>query len=105
PGNRPLPEEKANCSRYLRRELELLTRVRVIVALGSMAYESVATLSGLRPRPRFGHGVEVELPDRKTLLCSYHPSQQNTFTGKLTEEMLDSIFQRARDLISTVARS
>ena len=98
PGNQPAPEERANCEPYLRQELRLLTRVRVIVTLGSFAYTALAQLSGLRPRPRFGHGVEALLPDGRVLLCSYHPSQQNTFTGKLTEEMFDAIFRRAREL-------
>ena len=98
PGNRPTPEERTNCLPYLQRDLALLGRVRVIVALGAFAYDTVARLSGLRPRPKFGHGVEALLPDGRVLLCSYHPSQQNTFTGKLTEEMFDAIFRRAREL-------
>jgi len=98
PGNRPTPVERANCLPYLQRDLALLGRVRVIVALGAFAYDTVARLSGLRPRPKFGHGVEALLPDGRVLLCSYHPSQQNTFTGKLTEEMFDAIFRRAREL-------
>ncbi len=98
PGNRPTPVERTNCLPYLQRELALLQRVRVVVALGAFAYGVVAQLSRLRPRPRFGHGVEARLPNGRVLLCSYHPSQQNTFTGKLTEEMLDAIFRRAREL-------
>jgi hypothetical protein len=69
--------------------------VRVIVALGGFAYETVALVEGVEARPRFGHGVEVRLPDGRTLVCSYHPSQQNTFTGRLTEEMFDAVFRRA----------
>jgi uracil-DNA glycosylase family 4 len=95
PGNKPLPEERDACVGYLARELELLTTARVIVCLGSFAYEGVAGLVGLKPRPRFGHGVEVPLPDGRTILCSFHPSQQNTFTGRLTEPMLDAVFTRA----------
>jgi uracil-DNA glycosylase len=72
--------------------------VRVVVVLGQFGYQVVAGMTGLRPRPKFGHGVEVELPDGKTLICSYHPSQQNTFTGVLTEPMFDAVFSRARDL-------
>jgi uracil-DNA glycosylase family 4 len=98
PGNRPTPVERDNCTPYLQRELRLLSRVRVMVALGSFAYTALARLSGARPRPRFGHGVEVRLPDGRVLLCSYHPSQQNTFTGKLTETMFDDVFRRAREL-------
>ena len=103
PANRPTPEERDECLPYLVRELALLERCRAIVALGAFAWDG--TLRALRslgfatptPKPRFGHGAEAEL-GRLTLLGSYHPSQQNTFTGRLTEEMLDEIFARARDL-------
>jgi len=98
PANKPLPEERDRCVGYLARELDLLTTARVVVCLGSFAYEGVAGLVGLRPRPRFGHGVEVPLPDGRTILCSFHPSQQNTFTGRLTEPMLDAVFTRAATL-------
>ena len=97
PGNRPTPEERDNCLPYLERELRLLPW-RVIVALGSFAYEGIARATGTRPRPAFGHGVEVSMPDGRTIICSYHPSQQNTFTRRLTEEMFDAIFRRAREL-------
>ncbi len=99
PGNRPTPVERDTCVPYLAREWALLTDVQVVVALGAFAAQVVAALVGVRPRPRFGHGVEVKLPDGRTLLCSYHPSQQNTFTGTLTEEMFDAVFARARQLI------
>jgi uracil-DNA glycosylase family 4 len=95
PANKPTVEERDRCRPYLQRELELLPRVRVIVVLGAFAYENVATMLGVRPRPPFGHGVEVPAPRGRTILCSFHPSQQNTFTGKLTEEMLDAVFARA----------
>jgi uracil-DNA glycosylase family 4 len=98
PGNRPTIEERDNCIPFLDRELRLLANWRVIVALGSFAYVSVASLIGARPRPAFRHGVEALLTDGRTLLGSYHPSQQNTFTGKLTEPMFDAIFTRAREL-------
>ena len=102
PANRPSTEERDNCSPFLERELRLLRRARVVVALGGFACGVVASLAGLRPRPRFGHGVEAELPGGRTLLCSYHPSQQNTFTGRLTEGMFDAIFRRARELTGQV---
>ncbi len=98
PANRPTPAERDACIGYLAREIAELTSVRVVVALGMFAYESVARLLGLRPRPRFGHGAEVALPDGRAIVCSYHPSQQNTFTGRLTEPMFDSVFARARQL-------
>ena len=98
PANKPLPEERDRCLPYLEREWALLRDVRVVIVLGSFAYQVVAGMVGLRPRPRFGHGVEAALPDGKALLCSYHPSQQNTFTGTLTEPMFDAIFERARTL-------
>ena len=100
PANKPATEERDNCLPYLGREFALLDRARVVVALGGFAYAAIARLVGLRPRPKFGHGVEVELPDGRTLICSYHPSQQNTFTGRLTEPMFDAIFSRAREITS-----
>jgi uracil-DNA glycosylase family 4 len=96
PANKPTPEERDRCRPYLERELALLRRVRVVVALGQFAYDVVAPLLGVRPRPRFGHGVEAATADGRLLVCSYHVSQQNTFTGTLTEPMLDAIFTRAR---------
>ncbi len=68
------------------------------MALGQFAYQVLADELGLRPRPAFGHGVEAVVPDGRTVVCSYHPSQQNTFTGRLTEPMFDAVFDRARDL-------
>jgi uracil-DNA glycosylase len=97
PGNRPLPEERGNCLPYAARELELI-RPRVVVCLGAFAWDAACDLMGVRPRPRFGHGAEHSPADGPTLLGTYHPSQQNTFTGKLTEPMMDAIFRRAREL-------
>ena len=96
PANKPSPEERATCLPYLAEELTLLRSVVVIVALGKFAFDAVAALQDLRPRPRFAHGAEVALPGGKALIGSYHPSQQNTFTGRLTGSMLDSVFARAR---------
>ncbi|HVF14754.1 MAG TPA: uracil-DNA glycosylase [Acidimicrobiales bacterium] len=98
PANKPSPEERDRCLGYLRRELDLLGRVRVVVVLGQFAFDGVSRLYGLRPRPRFGHGLEHVLPDGRVLLCSYHPSQQNTFTGVLTEAAFDAVFTRAREI-------
>jgi uracil-DNA glycosylase family 4 len=98
PANKPTPEERAACRPYLERELALLDRVRVVVVLGRIGYDATCSELGVRPKPRFGHGVEVPVDDRRTILCSYHVSQQNTFTGKLTEPMLDAVFTRAREL-------
>jgi uracil-DNA glycosylase family 4 len=100
PDNRPLPEERATCLPYLRRELVLLPNIKAVVCLGAYALDGLSILYGLKPRPRFGHGVEHTLPDGKRVLCSFHPSQQNTFTGKLTVPMFDAIFARARELAS-----
>jgi uracil-DNA glycosylase family 4 len=97
PANRPTPAERDTCLPYAGRELELIGP-RVIVCLGSFAWDAAARLLGLRPRPRFGHAAEHPLEDGPVLLGSYHPSQQNTFTGKLTEEMMDAVFVRARAL-------
>jgi uracil-DNA glycosylase family 4 len=103
PANRPLPAERDNCLPYLERELELLRSVRTIVCLGAFAWDAalraVAALGERvpRPRPRFGHGATADL-GRWALLGCYHPSQQNTFTGRLTEAMLDDIFERAKVL-------
>jgi uracil-DNA glycosylase len=103
PANRPLPSERDNCMPYLVRELALLEEVQVIVCLGGFAWEvafralAQVDIAVPRPRPKFGHGVEVTV-DRFTLVGCYHPSQQNTFTGKLSEEMTDDVFARAREL-------
>ena len=101
PANKPTPEERDRCLPYLTRELNLLPNVRAVVALGQFAYDNACRLFAVRPRPRFGHGVEVPLPAGRTLICSYHPSQQNTFTGTLTEPMFDAVFSRAQDLSSS----
>ena len=98
PANKPTTEERDRCRPFFARELDALTDVRVIVVLGGFGYQVACQELGVRPRPKFGHGVEVPLDDGKTLLCSFHVSQQNTFTGRLTESMLDDVFIRAREL-------
>ena len=101
PANKPTTAERDACRPFLDRELALLPEARVFLALGGFAYQALASFLGLRPRPPFGHGAEVPLPDGRTLLCSYHVSQQNTFTGKLTPAMLDEVLARANDLLRT----
>jgi uracil-DNA glycosylase len=107
PGNRPTPEERRNCRPFLERELDgFLPRIRCVVALGSFAFDHVLRilrdrgLSVPSPKPAFGHGVEVPVGDGLTLLASYHPSQQNTFTGTLTEEAFDRVWMRAREVVT-----
>ena len=98
PANKPTGEEFAACRGFFTAELAALAQVRVVVALGGLACAAVARHWELRPRPRFAHGLEVPLGGGRTLLCCYHVSQQNTFTGRLTEDMLDAVFDRARRL-------
>jgi uracil-DNA glycosylase family 4 len=98
PANRPTPEERDRCQPFLDRELSLLSSARVFVALGQYAYDALNRVLPLGRRPRFGHGVETPAGEGRTVICSYHPSQQNTFTGKLTAPMLDAVFTRARQL-------
>jgi len=105
PANKPTPAERDACAPFLRTELALLTEVRVIVALGKFGFDAVCSHLGLRPRPAFAHGVEVVVPPEPgrdvaggrplVVLGCFHVSQQNTFTGKLTEPMLDAVFARA----------
>ncbi len=97
PANKPTPAERDRCLPYLQRELEVLD-ARVFLALGAFGYQAVCGLLGVAPRPRFHHGVEVGLPDGRWILGSYHVSQQNTFTGTLTEPMFDAVLRRAVDL-------
>ena len=105
PQNRPTPEELANCRPFLTGELALLKRVRVVMALGRIGHEGWLRAAGwwqrLTPveRPVFGHGAEATLSDGTTLLCSYHPSRQNTNTGRLTRAMWHAVFRRARTLL------
>ncbi len=103
PANRPTGAELRTCAAWLEREWALLERVEVVLCLGSIAWTQVLRIlegagAGVpRPRPRFSHAAEMDLrPEGPLVLASYHPSQQNTFTGRLSEDMLDDIFQRAR---------
>ena len=108
PANRPSAEERAECQRWLEGELDLLPRARVAVALGGEAWRQLLRVfreRGLavpRPAPKFGHGVEAAV-GAWTLLGAYHPSQQNTFTGRLTPPMLDAVLVRARELAASSA--
>jgi uracil-DNA glycosylase len=107
PANKPTPEERDRCLPFLARELALLADVGVIVVLGAFAYEALGRVLATAgaplptPRPRFGHAVEIATA-RAVVLGCYHPSQQNTFTGKLTEPMIDAVFVRARELAGAV---
>ncbi len=109
PNNRPLPSELENCRGYLERDLASLPRPRVLVALGAVAFDAclrVLASSGAvvpRPRPRFSHGAAFRSGDG-LLLATYHPSQQNTFTGKLTQRMLRDVLRRARREASSMVR-
>jgi uracil-DNA glycosylase family 4 len=107
PANKPTPAERDTCRPFLQRELELLTEARVLVPLGQFAYQVLTADLGIRPRPRFAHGAEIEVPvgaagnrsasgKIRAIVCSYHVSQQNTFTGTLTPDMLDAVLRTAR---------
>jgi uracil-DNA glycosylase len=102
PGNKPTPEERDRCLPFLASELQALTRLRTIVALGAFAWDGVLRAIASagheipRPRPRFGHGADAQVGPY-VLVGAFHPSQQNTFTGKLTPEMLDAVLRRASE--------
>ena len=100
PDNKPLPTERDACRPFLRQEIDALSKLRVVVCLGAFAYEVACTEFGVKPRPKFGHGAEAVAPSGVVLVCSFHPSQQNTFTGRLTEPMFDSIFTRVSEIAS-----
>jgi uracil-DNA glycosylase family 4 len=109
PENKPLPDEVLNCRPYLLREVELMNRTKAVIALGRIAFDAVISSFGLRveqsrsarraARPKFTHAGECELKRGIRLIASFHPSQQNTFTGKLTEPMFDKVFSRAREIL------
>jgi uracil-DNA glycosylase family 4 len=100
PDNKPLPTERSACHGFLERELDLLSDLRVVVCLGAFSYDAACAEFGIRPRPKFGHGAEAVAPNGLRIICSFHPSQQNTFTRRLTEPMLDAVFSRAAELVS-----
>lgn len=110
PANKPQPDELRNCRPYLLREIEFFDRLRVVVALGHLAFDTAfdafvkyrksEAQSEKMKRPKFTHGTEYKMLGGITLLGSFHPSQQNTFTGRLTEEMLDRVFSRAGEILS-----
>jgi uracil-DNA glycosylase len=102
PDNKPSLVEFSRCRPYLVEELKLFAQARVVIALGKIAFDSFLAAYGenggelLKPRPKFGHGISVRLPNGQVLLSSYHPSQQNTFTGKLTKPMFQNVFELAK---------
>jgi uracil-DNA glycosylase len=108
PDNKPMPDERDRCIPFLQREIVLLRNTKVVITLGKFAYD--VALKGFSPstKPKFGHGVEASATTAHgkplTIICSFHPSQQNTFTGKLTEPMIDAIFSRAQALASPAPR-
>lgn len=105
PANKPTGVEFKRCQPYLVKELQLFESIRIVIALGKIAFDSFLAAhqenggSIPKPRPRFGHGTTIVLSHSLTLICSYHPSQQNTFTGKLTRPMFHSIFEKARETL------
>ena len=107
PANKPLKEEFANCAAYLEREYKLLSRKKLIVCLGGHAFTHTLKLLKRmgenipQPRPKFSHGGEFGIGNSLIIISSYHPSQQNTFTGRLTEEMFDAIWERARQILES----
>jgi len=107
PQNKPTAEELANCRPFLLQEIALLKSVRVVIALGKIAFDTALSVFGEvygidhSPKPKFAHRGEVRLTGKITLLASFHPSQQNTFTGRLTEAMFDAVFRRARQLLDS----
>lgn len=103
PDNKPLPQELANCERFLTAEWHALGQRRLTLVLGAIAFQSIWKLFGrqgekVQPRPKFGHGLIYQM-GKETVLCSYHPSRQNTQTGRLTETMWLSVFEQARKIL------
>lgn len=103
PANKPTPAERDECAAFLDRELTLLSNARVFVPLGQFGYQATCRFLGVKPRPKFGHGIEVDAGDgpdgrKRSIVASFHVSQQNTFTKRLTEPMFDAVLERARAL-------
>ncbi|TDI85111.1 MAG: uracil-DNA glycosylase [Caldithrix sp.] len=107
PKNKPTAEEKSNCLPYLLREIQLLSNVQVVIALGKIGFDTIIKtyqdlgLTDIKKRPIFQHAGETKLNSKLSLVASYHPSQQNTFTGRLTEPMFDAVFSKARKIINS----
>jgi uracil-DNA glycosylase family 4 len=106
PGNKPTPDELLNCLPHLEAELAALPRIRVVVALGQIGFDAYLRLLKrremvVRPRPQFGHGLVTRLPNGQTLIGCYHPSRQNTNTGRLNARMMDDVFRKARRALRT----
>lgn len=105
PQNKVLPQEIKNCRPFILQELHILNNVKVIIGLGKIGFDSIfdcfkeLQLTEIKARPKFSHGIAIQLNSKITLIGSYHPSQQNTFTGKLTVKMLDSIFTHAKRIL------
>jgi uracil-DNA glycosylase family 4 len=100
PENKPLPDEIATCRRFLQARIAALPRLKVIVALGSIAHESVLRVFGLKPtHAAFAHGAEAALPEGRMLISSYHCSRYNTQTRRLTTEMFEAVFQRVAEML------
>jgi uracil-DNA glycosylase len=104
PRNRPSPAELANCRPYLEAELARLSRVRVVLALGRIAHDAFVRAAGVAARPPFGHGALARLDEGRILISSYHPSRQNTNTGRLTRTMWHAVFRRARQMLARSPR-
>jgi uracil-DNA glycosylase len=98
PGNKPLPEEVATCRNYLEAALAALPKLKIVLALGQIAHGAAARTMGLWPSAKFSHCAQAPAPDGRVLLSSYHPSRQNTNTGRLTSEMFESVFKRALEI-------
>ena len=106
PANKPTTEERDACEPFLRREFSLLTNCSVVVCLGAFGYQAACRYFGISPRPAFGHGVVVPATSsHPALVCSFHPSQQNTFTGRLTEQMFDNVIATATTIADNLTFS